>query len=137
VATELARSLAFEPWAVPVLLGPSPPYELGAALGVPFLTAHRCLTVGEAMPDRIAPGSFTGRTVLVQGGASAVGNAAIQLAAWADATVIATVSSQAKAQLAAAAGAAHVINYNQQDVATEGAQARAAWCRRGGRGVGD
>jgi NADPH2:quinone reductase len=102
-----------------VLLGPSAPYELGAALGVPFLTAHRCLTVGETMPDRIGPGSFTGRTVLVQGGAGAVGNAAIQLAAWADATVIATVSSQAKAQLAAAAGANHVINYKQQDVATE------------------
>jgi NADPH:quinone reductase len=102
-----------------VLLGPSAPYELGAALGVPFLTAHRCLTVGEVMPDRIAPGSFAGRTVLVQGGAGAVGNAAIQLAAWADATVIATVSSQAKAQLAAAAGATHVINYKQQDVATE------------------
>lgn len=101
------------------LLGPSAPYELGAALGVPFLTAHRCLTVGETMPDRIDPGSFTGRTVLVQGGAGAVGNAAIQLAAWADATVIATVSSQAKAQLAAAAGANHVINYKQQDVATE------------------
>jgi NADPH2:quinone reductase len=103
--------------AVP--LGPSAPYELGAALGVPFLTAHRCLTVGETMPDRIAPGSLTGRTVLVQGGAGAVGNAAIQLAAWADATVIATVSSPEKAKLAAAAGAAHVINYKQQDVATE------------------
>jgi NADPH:quinone reductase len=102
-----------------VLLGPSAPYELGAALGIPFLTAHRCLTVGEVMPDRIAPDSFAGRTVLVQGGAGAVGNAAIQLAAWADATVIATVSSQAKAQLAAAAGATHVINYKQQDVATE------------------
>jgi NADPH:quinone reductase len=103
--------------AVP--LGPSAPYELGAALGVPFLTAHRCLTVGESMPDRIAPGAFTGRIVLVQGGAGAVGNAAIQLAAWADATVIATVSSPEKAQLAAAAGASHVINYKQQDVATE------------------
>lgn len=102
-----------------VLLGPSAPYELGAALGIPFLTAHRCLTVGEVMPDRLAPDSFAGRTVLVQGGAGAVGNAAIQLAAWADATVMATVSSQAKAQLAAAAGATHVINYKQQDVATE------------------
>jgi NADPH2:quinone reductase len=102
-----------------VLLGPTASYELGAALGVPFLTAHRCLTVGETMPDRIDPGSFTGRTVLVQGGAGAVGNAAIQLAVWADATVIATVSSQAKAQLAAAAGVTHVIDYKQQDVATE------------------
>ncbi|HEY1485687.1 MAG TPA: zinc-binding dehydrogenase, partial [Micromonosporaceae bacterium] len=58
-------------------------------------------------------------TVLVAGGAGAVGNAAIQLARWCDATVIATVSSPAKAQLAAAAGADHVIDYRQQDVVTE------------------
>src|SRR4051794_5128389 len=101
-----------------VLLGPAP-YELGAALGVPFVTAHRCLTVGEQLPDRIDEGSLSGRTVLVQGGAGAVGNAAIQLASWADATVIATISSPQKAQLAAAAGASHVINYRQEDVASE------------------
>ena len=57
--------------------------------------------------------------MLVQGGAGAVGNAAIQLARWADATVIATVSSPAKAQLAAAAGASHVVDYRTQDVAAE------------------
>ena len=102
-----------------VLLGPDAPYELGAALGVPFLTAHRCLTVGETMPDRIDPGTLSGRTVLVQGGAGAVGNAAIQLARWADATVIATVSGPEKAQLAAAAGADHVIDYRRQDVVAE------------------
>jgi NADPH2:quinone reductase len=101
-----------------VLLGTAP-YEVGAALGVPFVTAHRCLTVGEYLPDRVDPGSLTGRTVLVQGGAGAVGNAAVQLARWADATVIATVSSPEKAQLAAAAGASHVVNYRQQDVAAE------------------
>ncbi len=102
-----------------VLLGPTASYDLGASLGIPFLTAHRCLTVGETVPDRLGPGSLTGRTVLVQGGAGAVGNAAIQLARWADATVIATVSSPAKAQLAAAAGASDVVDYRQQDVATE------------------
>jgi NADPH2:quinone reductase len=102
-----------------VLLGTEPSFELGASLGIPFLTAHRCLTVAESLPDRIGPGSLDGRTVLVQGGAGAVGNAAIQLARWAEATVIATVSGPDKAQLAAAAGASHVINYKQQDVATE------------------
>jgi NADPH:quinone reductase len=102
-----------------VLLGAAPSFELGAALGIPFLTAHRCLTVAESMPDRLGQGSLTGHTVLVQGGAGAVGNAAIQLARWAEATVIATVSSPEKAQLAAAAGADHVINYKQEDVATE------------------
>jgi NADPH2:quinone reductase len=102
-----------------VLLGAAPSFELGAALGIPFLTAHRCLTVAESLPDRLSPGSLTGRTVLVQGGAGAVGNAAIQLARWADATVIATVSSPRKAQLAAAAGASHVIDYTSQDVVAE------------------
>jgi NADPH2:quinone reductase len=102
-----------------VLLGTGPSFELGAALGVPFLTAHRCLTVAESLPDRLGSGSLNGRTVLVQGGAGAVGNAATQLARWAEATVIATVSSPEKAQLAAAAGADHVINYRQQDVVTE------------------
>ena len=102
-----------------VLLGADPSFELGAALGIPFLTAHRCLTVAEALPDRLGAGTLTGHTVLVQGGAGAVGNAAIQLARWADATVIATVSGPRKAQLAAAAGADHVVNYREQDVAAE------------------
>src|SRR5215218_1572414 len=102
-----------------VLLGADPSFELGASLGIPFLTAHRCLTVAEGLPDRLGSGALTGHTVLVQGGAGAVGNAAIQLARWADATVIATVSGPRKAQLAAAAGADHVINYREQDVVAE------------------
>jgi NADPH:quinone reductase len=93
--------------------------DLGAALGVPFLTAHRCLTVTEEGPRRLGPGTLQGRTVLVAGGAGAVGNAAIQLARWSDATVIATVSSPEKANLAAAAGADHVIDYRAEDVRTE------------------
>ncbi|MFI7586728.1 NADPH:quinone reductase [Spongisporangium articulatum] len=114
-----AAQLTVVPAKQTVLLGPEGTYELGAALGVPFLTAHRCLTLGESMPDRLGPGALAGRTVLVQGGAGAVGNAAVQLARWADATVIATVSSPEKAQLAAAAGADHVIDYRTTDVAAE------------------
>ena len=94
-------------------------YDLGAALGIPFLTAHRCLTVHEEGPLHLGPGALAGRTVLVTGGAGAVGNAAIQLARWSDATVITTVSSPQKAQLAAAAGADHVVDYRRQDVAEE------------------
>ena len=94
-------------------------YDLGASLGVPFITAHRCLTVTEEGPRRLGPGTLDRRTVLVAGGAGAVGNATIQLARWSDATIIATVSSPEKAQLAAAAGADHVINYRQQDVVRE------------------
>ncbi|GAB3947796.1 NADPH:quinone reductase [Micromonospora vulcania] len=94
-------------------------FDLGAGLGIPFRTAHRCLTAGEFMPDTLRAGALADHTVLVQGGAGAVGNAAIQLARWADATVIATVSSAEKAQLAAAAGASYVINYREQDVVEE------------------
>ncbi|MGI3781626.1 MAG: NADPH:quinone reductase [Janthinobacterium lividum] len=94
-------------------------HDLGAALGIPFITAHRCLTVSEEGPLRLGPGTLQGRTVLVSGGAGAVGNAAIQLARWSDATIITTVSSAAKGQLAGAAGADHVIDYRQQDVLAE------------------
>ncbi|MCM0673982.1 NADPH:quinone reductase [Micromonospora phytophila] len=94
-------------------------FDLGACLGIPFLTAHRCLTAGEYLPDTLRAGALSDHTVLVQGGAGAVGNAAIQLARWADATVIATVSSPEKAQLAAAAGATFVVNYREQDVVEE------------------
>ena len=86
---------------------------------MPFITAHRCLTVAEDGPLRLGPGTLQGRTVLIAGGAGAVGNAAIQLARWSDATVITTVSSPAKAQLAAAAGADHVIDYRETDVVAE------------------
>ncbi len=94
-------------------------FDLGACLGIPFMTAHRCLTAGEFMPDKLHAGGLSGHVVLVQGGAGAVGNAAIQLARWADACVITTVSSPEKAQLAAAAGADFVINYREQDVVKE------------------
>jgi NADPH2:quinone reductase len=91
-------------------------FDLGASLGVPAVTAHRALTVGELLPNRLANGSLTGRHVLIAGGAGAVGHAAIQLARWAGANVITTVSSPAKAALARDAGAHHVINYRDADV---------------------
>ncbi|MFE3825172.1 NADPH:quinone reductase [Streptomyces sp. NPDC059092] len=90
-------------------------FELGAALGIPALTAHRALTVHDGGPGRIAPGTLRDTTVLVAGGAGAVGNAAIQLARWAGARVVTTVSSPAKAALASAAGAHRVVDYRTQD----------------------
>lgn len=89
--------------------------DLGASLGIPALTAHRCLTVAEDTPSRLHPGALQGYTVLVAGGAGAVGHAAIQLAKWAGATVITTVSSSDKAALAQRAGADHVVNYKDED----------------------
>jgi NADPH2:quinone reductase len=91
-------------------------FDLGASLGVPAITAHRALTSGRGN-SRLGPDTMTGQLVLVQGGAGAVGNAAIQLAAWSGATVLTTVSSAEKAALATAAGAHHVINYRTEDAA--------------------
>src|SRR5918998_5821455 len=93
--------------------------DIGASLGVPAMTAHRALTVAEDGPRRLEPGALDGKVVLVAGGAGAVGHAAIQLARWAGATVISTISGPEKARLAVAAGAHHAVNYRQGDPAAE------------------
>jgi NADPH2:quinone reductase len=112
-----AQEFALVPRSHIVTLPDSADFDLGASLGVPFVTAHRCLTVAEDGPTRLGPGALAGRIVLVAGGAGAVGNAAIQLARWSDATVITTVSGPEKGRLAAAAGADHVIDYKAEDAA--------------------
>ena len=94
-------------------------FDLGASLGVPALTAHRALTTSEDGPDRLSPGALAGTTVLVAGGAGAVGNAAIQLAVWAGATVVTTISSDEKAALARSAGAHQVVNYQLGDTVAQ------------------
>jgi NADPH2:quinone reductase len=91
-------------------LPPGATYELGACLGVPALTAHRCL---------FADGPVSGREVLVAGGAGAVGHYAIELARWRGARVAATVSGEAKAELARRAGAELVVNYRQPGAQAE------------------
>ncbi len=98
-----------------VRLPDSTSFDVGASLGVPAMTAHRALTVHEDGPQRLAPGALEGRVVLVTGGAGAVGHAAIQLARWAGATVVSTVSSDEKGALASAAGAHHVVDYTAGD----------------------
>jgi NADPH:quinone reductase len=84
----------------------------GAALGVPALTAHRCV---------FADGPVAGKTVLVTGGAGAVGFYAIQLARHGGACVIATIGDEAQADVARRAGAHFVINRREQDVVAEAA----------------
>lgn len=82
-------------------------FAQGACLGVPAMTAHRCL---------FADGSIEGQTILVTGGAGAVGYYALQLAKWGGAKVITTVSRPEQEQLVKAAGADYIINYKQEDV---------------------
>lgn len=83
-------------------------FDAGACLGIPVITAHRAV---------FADGSPVGQTVLVSGGAGVVGHYAVQLAKWAGARVITTVSSPEKAAHARAAGADEVIDYRREDVA--------------------
>jgi NADPH:quinone reductase len=93
--------------AVPLPDGASD--ELGACLGVPAITAHRCL---------VADGPVRDKAVLVAGGAGAVGHFAIELAKFFGARVATTVSGPQKADLARNAGADLVVNY-QDATATD------------------
>jgi NADPH2:quinone reductase len=94
--------------AVPLPDGAS--LELGASLGVPAMTAHWCL---------FADGPVSGKTVLVAGGAGAVGHYAIELAVRAGAQVVATASTPEKQDLTRRAGAEHVVNYRDADAADQ------------------
>jgi len=95
------------PSRLAVPLADSLSFEQGACLGIPVMTAHRCL---------FADGSIAGKNVLVTGGAGVVAHYAIQLAKWAGAWVATTVSSPAKAAHARDAGADLVIDYRVENV---------------------
>ena len=82
-------------------------FDEGACFGVPLLTAYHGVMVA---------GPVAGKTVFVTGGAGAVGHYAIQIAKAKGATVIASVSSDAKAKAARDAGADHTVNYRSEDV---------------------
>lgn len=83
-------------------------FAAGASLGVPAMTAHFLV---------FSDGPVVGKTILIHGGAGAVGLYAIQLAKWGGAkTILATVSNDKKAAIAQQMGADHVINYRQEDV---------------------
>jgi NADPH:quinone reductase len=83
--------------------------EAGACLGIPALTALHAVLTGCGV---------AGQRVLVAGGAGAVGHYALQFARKLGAAqVVATVSSDAKAELARTAGADQTIDYKREDVA--------------------
>jgi len=92
-----------------VRLPSSVDFTIGACLGIPAMTAHRCV---------FADGSLEGKTVVVHGGAGAVGYYAVQMAKLGGAArVIATVSRAEQAEHAREAGADALINYRSEDVA--------------------
>ena len=82
-------------------------FEAAACMGIPASTAYYGM---------LCDGSVENQTVLVTGGAGAVGYYGIQLAKWSGASVITTVSGDEKAAVANDAGADLIINYRDEDV---------------------
>lgn len=100
------------------------------------IDAKHLVGVPESIPDDIAVAAFTkamtahyllfkayqirkGQTILVHAAAGGVGSMLCQWAKFAGATVIGTVSSQAKAEAARENGCDHVIIYTEKDFVTE------------------
>tara|TARA_B100000809_G_scaffold227898_1_gene240532 strand:+ start:1153 stop:2139 length:987 start_codon:yes stop_codon:yes gene_type:complete len=81
-------------------------FSVGACLGIPVMTAHRCV---------YADGDISGQVVLVTGGAGRVGYYAIQWALIAGAEVIATASNDADRDTCLALGASAVVNHREAD----------------------
>ena len=103
-------------------------FEAGACLGIPCMTAHRCVfSIGAGTGP--VTGHLAGQTVLVTGGGGAVGNYAIQLARWAGARVFATVSNDNHAADAREAGAELILDRRTVDLETRLREAT------GGKGV--
>jgi NADPH2:quinone reductase len=95
------------PAAQAVKLPDNTSFEAGACLGIPAMTAYHAIA--------LAP-TEKGQTLLVSGGAGAVSQYVIQFAKMAGAQVIATISSEEKANVAREAGADHTINYKRENV---------------------
>ncbi len=81
-------------------------FDIGACLGIPAMTAHRCV---------FADGPVEGQTILVTGGAGRVGHYAIQWAKQAGASVIATASNPADENACTEVGAAAVVNHRESN----------------------
>lgn len=85
-------------------LADSASFEVGAVLGIPVMTAHRCV---------FADGPVEGKIILVTGGAGRVGYYAIQWAKYGGATVVATASNDSDKALCLEMGADHVVNHRE------------------------
>ena len=108
---------------VPSVQAPPLPHNTddaaGACLGIPAFTAWQAVRLARV---------DAGKTVLVAGGAGSVAHYAIQLAKLRGGRVITTISNDAKAAHARAAGADACVNYRSEDV---GARVKALTDDRG------
>jgi len=81
-------------------------FEVGACLGIPVMTSHRCVFLD---------GPVKGLTVLITGGAGRVGYYAIQWAKQAGARVITTASNDIDKGICESIGASFVVNHRQEN----------------------
>jgi len=100
-----AQYVAIDNTRAPVLPAKAD-FDVGACLGIPVMTAHRCV---------FADGEVDGRSILVTGGAGRVGHYAIQWANRAGATVIATASNESDKATCIEAGASKVVDHRGND----------------------
>ncbi|MEH6443826.1 MAG: NADPH:quinone reductase [Oceanospirillaceae bacterium] len=85
-------------------------FAVGACLGIPAMTAHRCV---------FADGCVKGQILFITGGAGRVGHYAIQWAKQAGATVITTASSDKTKQQCIEAGADCVVNHTDSQMVAQ------------------
>lgn len=85
-------------------------FAVGACLGIPAMTAHRCV---------FADGPVDGQLLFITGGAGRVGHYAIQWAKQAGATVITTASSEEARQQCIEAGADCVVDHTDPQMVTQ------------------
>ena len=83
-------------------------FDVGACLGIPAMTAHRCV---------FADGNVDGQKILITGGAGRVGHYAVQWASQAGATVIATASNKVDADACLSAGASKIVDHRDENCA--------------------
>jgi NADPH2:quinone reductase len=100
-----ADYVAIDAARAPALPDPAS-YEVGACIGIPIMTAHRCV---------FADGPVEGQTLVITGGAGRVGYYAIQWAKYAGATVIASASNPADEETCKAVGADYVVNHRDEN----------------------
>ena len=92
-----------------IILPDNTGFDVGACIGIPMMTAHRCV---------FADGEVAGKSVLVTGGAGRVGHYAIQWASQAGANVIASASNDVDIAACKDAGASKVVNHRDNQFAT-------------------
>jgi NADPH:quinone reductase-like Zn-dependent oxidoreductase len=85
-------------------------FEVGACIGIPMMTAHRCV---------FADGPVDGQTLVITGGAGRVGHYAVQWASQAGAQVIATASNEEDAENCRRAGASVIVNHRDENWAAQ------------------